>query len=834
MIIHNNESKIVILAGLFHDIGKFSKICLGSKETHQDIGCKYLDSFRGDFLKIFNINEDDFEKLKSLLKNHHTKTDDHLTNVISLGNSLSSGRKVDVENNNEHESEFSNTFLSSVFSQIQLRNEQTTSSKYYKHKPQIKENYSALIPASEAELVANKENSKYNVAVWEKFNNDLAAILHSFNNDEDFDTLINLILVVFEKYLWCLPDYKGNNETDISLFNHLKDTAGFAHAIFLSQKDNKINTKLNLIIGDIPGIQNYIFDVMNTKAAKMLRGRSIFIQILTRIFSSKFLEEFGLTECSLIMLAGGKFYIVAPSLEDFNHKFDIVKKKIDKYLIDTFNYDMKFCCAYEPFCYNELINNTIEFGEIIEKANISLTNAKNNLFENNLFDENNYNFIIREDFIKSEGDSNKVKCFLTDKPIFKNNYHRFTDDDGIVHNVDKQAHNEFIVGNKVVKNNTIIDYKDFSIIPEQIKEFKDYDGGKITQKILINPDIADLLKSDMEEKYELLRNVRFLEVANFVSENQHGNTMDFEEMSDNNIGAKYLCLIKGDIDNLGLIMAYGLDRDKNDFKGVSRITTMSYSLKYFYSNFLNGLLYDLESKKRITAEQDNKIYTIFAGGDDLMLITTQSYSLELLKTINDKFKEFVCGNKEIHISYSITHFRHSTPIKIISEFSEDNQKTAKKDNLAFSDIRSLITGSNDFFTEERNKSKLFIFDTVMSINDIDILIETSNNLIKWASLKEEKQKLSSGIIVNLMTLSMMMKDFVEKGETKNLMYHPLLSYLVNRLLKDKNGYKNKDTGVFFDYLLNLKLNIDDKMFRVLYPAVCTSIYRLRNDKSQIN
>ncbi|MBK8549854.1 MAG: hypothetical protein IPL53_01880 [Ignavibacteria bacterium] len=45
--------------------------------------------------------------------------------------------------------------------------------------------------------------------------------------------------------------------------------------------------------------------------AKILRGRSIFVEVLTRNFASKILDKLGLTECNLIMLAGGKFYIVA-------------------------------------------------------------------------------------------------------------------------------------------------------------------------------------------------------------------------------------------------------------------------------------------------------------------------------------------------------------------------------------------------------------------------------------------------------------------------------------------------------------------------------------------
>ncbi len=119
---------------------------------------------------------------------------------------------------------------------------------------------------------------------------------------------------------------------------------------------NEDSSRLRLIIGDIPGIQKYIFDMVYKHPAKILRGRSAFIQILGRQFSTIFLEELGLTDCSLIMQAGGKFYILAHDGPEVDDAVNRATEKIEEYLINNFDMRLKFASSYATFNYNDLIN----------------------------------------------------------------------------------------------------------------------------------------------------------------------------------------------------------------------------------------------------------------------------------------------------------------------------------------------------------------------------------------------------------------------------------------------------------------------------------------------
>ena len=225
-----------------------------------------------------------------------------------------------------------------------------------------------------------------------------------------------------------------------------------------------------------------------------------------------------------------------------------------------------------------------------------------------------------------------------------------------------------------------------------------------------------------------------LEVANYTSIDKNNNVKDFNEMAGVNHGAEFLTLIKGDIDNLGLLMSCGLSGNEKDISTLSRITTLSYHLKYFFSFFINGFLNDWDcSTKGLDKEHpesDQNVYTIFAGGDDLMLVTTQSASLKLVNEFNKKFKDFACENDEVHITYSHTIFKDHTPIRMVADISEHNQDDAKKKlkgNSNFDTLESFLI-SDEPFSKEKDKTGLYLFNSIVKNSSIDYILKKENRI----------------------------------------------------------------------------------------------------------
>lgn len=825
------EEKTLILGALFHDIGKFEQRCTGNpgKKYHQTLGKELIESgrFIDRFIKV--VRKENLQTLINIISEHHNKNAQGLTKIIQIADHLSASERVEKEEVEVYQDQWKHKHLASLFSKIKILKDTSIPPRYYKHKILNKSEHDVIIPTGKSE--EEVKEFAYKESDWNFFLEDLEYVLDIYEKEDDFESLINLLLIIFEKYMWCIPDFTGSSETDISLFNHLKDVAGLAHAIKLTQLEDTNSKKLNLVIGDIPGIQNYIFDVVNQKPAKILRGRSIFIQVLTRNLAVKLLKTFGLTEVNLIMLAGGKFYIIAPDTKRFKEKFETVRKEIENYLFDNFRMEIGFNCAYHTFDYSELMKNEkpITFGQIVEEASYKLIQNRYSLFKNQLFnDEKDFRkrYIWDEKYIEDDGNgTDSIKCRVTDKPIKKDRKSEIEipTDEGLESlTVDKQVAIEFGIGSKIVGNDlvAVLDDNGLSIDPNNIMRIKDFDHNKYKNrlKILLNPTFAEQLKKENIGK-DVFRNTYYLEVANFCSRDK-GDIMPFEDMVKTNDGAKFLSLIKGDIDNLGLIMAYGLTSDKNDLTGISRTTTLSNHLKYYFSFFLNGFLADWEKQS-----EENKVYTIFAGGDDLMLITPQSSSVKLIKALNDKFSEFSCANDEIHISYSVTHFKDHTPIRIVADFAEENQKEGKK--ITSQIQRKLLSDDSmkaSAFLSENDKAGTFIFNSFVKNYELDGLIQMVNELTEKA--KDEKSGLSRGLIRRLLELSEMMKKYDETDDATYLIAYARLNHTVNRLLMDKD----KDIIKFFQDVLTINKegnNEAQKIEKILYPLVCQVIYNLR-------
>ncbi|MCC6548472.1 MAG: type III-A CRISPR-associated protein Cas10/Csm1 [Ignavibacteriaceae bacterium] len=835
--IYSAEEKILILAGLFHDIGKFEQRCTDARVKHQELGERFVKEFDEQFIKILDGSSEDFAKLCTAIREHHNKQADELTQYIRQADHLSSSQRVELDLEDLGDKpRWGHKYLSSVFAKLALNSpdegeERKKLLKYYKQKPLVESNYSLLIPSLED--VTNEAAYRYGKQDFKNFKEDLGAIFSIYEKPEDFDTLIRLLMLYFEKYLWCVPDFTGSEETDISLYNHSKDVAAAAHALYKAEAGSDGNRKLNLVIGDIPGIQNYIFNITNTKPAKVLRGRSVFVQVLTRVFASRFLEELGLSEVNVIMLAGGKFYILAPQNIKFKERYEAALDWCEDYMKNNFYYELSFSAGYETFDPEELKNKTKSFGDIVEEASHNLLKTRSSVFEGE-FLVKGFDAVLNEKYIQNEGgDSDSIKCAITGKPIRKKReqpHEEYDEDlkrDIVVGLRDKQAGNELELGKSIVYEATVIEYSpDFRDV-KSVKLISDWEKTSEDRKrIIINPNYDDF-NGNVNNNKDLIRGAYFLHVANFASQDSKKNVMDFETMEKTNQGAKMLTMIKGDIDNLGLLMATGLYSDGKDYTGFSRTTSLSYHLRYFFSTFFNNFLKKWEGKGA-----ENKVYTVFAGGDDLLFITPHGSSLELLQEINNKFKEFVCSNPEVHISYSLTNFKHNTPVRLVNEFAEEAQAQAKSKNKK----KQVDLSRATCFYPEENKASVVVHDTVVKNKQIPKIIEQTKDLMEWISVNDKDNPVSMGVVRALLQLTGIMQEYLETKRTEKLMFYPQLTYLINRLLKDGSGkYKidNEETrtkvGKLFDKAVSINQSDEDKkkFFAVLKPALCEAIYKLR-------
>ena len=137
-----------------------------------------------------------------------------------------------------------------------------------------------------------------------------------------------------EQYLAQVPAATNVIHPDISLFDHLRVTAAIGEGLYFyhdankdqtaKNLDDKTTVKWQLVCGDFSGIQKFIYKITSKGAAKGLRGRSFFIQLLCDAVAEQIIRSLGLYATAKVYSSGGKFYLLIPS-----HQTEQLKKVVD-------------------------------------------------------------------------------------------------------------------------------------------------------------------------------------------------------------------------------------------------------------------------------------------------------------------------------------------------------------------------------------------------------------------------------------------------------------------------------------------------------------------------
>jgi CRISPR-associated protein Csm1 len=111
-------------------------------------------------------------------------------------------------------------------------------------------------------------------------------------------------IVMLQTYAWGLP----SPLEAVSLYDVARLHAALAAATYGSHND-----QVCLIGADISGVQEFIYAIPAKGAAKQLRGRSLYLQLLTDACAHYLLHTTGMPICNVLYAGGGRLYLLAPA-----------------------------------------------------------------------------------------------------------------------------------------------------------------------------------------------------------------------------------------------------------------------------------------------------------------------------------------------------------------------------------------------------------------------------------------------------------------------------------------------------------------------------------------
>lgn len=800
---HDRKLQAVTIGALLHDIGKFMQRAELDKrydEITRNFGefCPldadgkpaYLHAAHSAYF-IENIFPDGLvekPELFNAVRHHKNPPGDLYREADCLSSGMERQKEQPPSNNRTY---YKKVRLHSILEYMSIgRNVLATARYRYELKPLDASASSCFAASGDGLKPAEGESLAAQYAfLWEGFRSEFVALAA-----DNADNFIVSLFGLLEKYTWCIPS-STMDRPDISLFDHAKTTAAIAAALHLyhcdkgdratvriSPQDEK-EKKFILLVGDISGIQNYIFNISNVGVggtAKRLRARSFFLSALSDIAAHRLLNSFGLSLANLIISSGGKFYLLLPNTGDSRDKIDTLKTEFDDWLMSNLNAEVALNLTTTEFSCKELLS----FDQVLRSVNEKLNKIKNRPYSQHLsgsdgwreerFIIDHVGFTSEESLCKGCG---KFPGTLMDNEVV----------------LCRHCDNDVTLGRELAKAVGVQFFRSpgrgkysmlgasFSILKEGerhaadsylVSQFNDWDfkrpGAPLKPRYFANH--VPLFDSN------LCRECDMKECKEQVNA-KADNPKFFTCLAQASRGKKALGIFKADVDNLGLIFinGFGEHNGKSD-KSISRITTLSRLLDTFFTGRLEHLL----------RTEFNDIYTVYAGGDDLLVLGPWNKVIEFGLKLREEFRNYCCHNPDFTLSAGIAIVKPRLPVYAAVEAADELLESAKKkESLGAHEPKDQLAVLGDRF-----KWKL-----------ADSLLTEADKLTVWLA----EGKASMSFVRQLKESGEKYRLYKGSGETNHLRFVPMLAYSISRNIRDPViiGWAQRFTDLREELLSNL-------------------------------
>jgi CRISPR-associated protein Csm1 len=832
------EFQTVVLAALFHDVGKFlqrtsdgEKLSGEYKGSHPQVSQKFVEARLMDskcLMELVKKGELNDEMLKDLVPHHHFGTrytgacvDDAteewrpLAYLISQSESKSSEERLEEIDTGTNPNDVpANAITASVFKETSDYDDYLPSNihdKTYKFIFPIKSKEEAL-----AGLYSNKKKSE--------FINSVSSNPHStfFNYFQTLDS-------IFRVYLSNVASSTHSLPADISLYDHLRTSAAIAASMYKWHQENDnpegsqfaidlikndSEKKFLLIGGDLSGIQNFIIEGAGHRAsgtARRLRSRSFLLQAFVIALTDRLLRKLDLTSCNLVMSAGGSFHILAPNIQSTIKAIEEAQKGVDHYFAERTMLETSMEIESVKLCGADF--SLTSFSKKLEELEIKLKSKALRKFTEITSDPCQMKIPV------SDSDSKEISkngmCRSCDKfPVMNG-----SDRDGYCEHCDK----EMLFGTELAKNADVLEIQPLNISENGERAFHLNLCHGLSSTIIIHKhnEVTEAPEKDASRylltgDFDIIANNQNCTgiklIANYVPtfdnqrlfeiewykehrdptegdpEDGHIKPFDFlaryrkcrtkkengHGLPPDRGGAEYLAVLKADVDNLGNIFRYGLGNNQS----VSRIFTLSRTIDTFFSGWIKHFLSTNKGSEVCDIKYyPEDIYTIYSGGDDLALVGRWDDIILFALHLNDKFKELTCDNPDFHLSAGIKLFQPKYPISEAIHEAEELLNKSKR---------------------EEGKDSVTVMDVTVKWCDLKTLVKFGEKLetakeAKFAGgLKEEVFPKSA--IYRLMDYEQdAVKSAIEK-DPRYLRYRAILKYDLQRnVMLGKESLKCEDS-----------------------------------------
>ena len=595
---------------------------------------------------------------------YHHKPQDHLSKIVALADRLASGERADETDKQPRN-------LLSVFCQIGEDDRSRPDSAYFPLRS-LALDAATIFPSEQIE-----DDAAAYSGLWEQFERDAAAL----QTQDDAESYLESMYHLLYRYAWCVPAAFYRSTPDISLYDHSRVTAAVAACLvdfdettldelLAHPKDDTATPLAYLVKGDISGVQRFIYTITAKGAAKGLRGRSLYLQLLNEAIARFVLREMGLPITNLIYVGGGHFYLIVPPSE--MARLDDVQGTLGRLLLEHHEGALYLALGSARLCAADFQANA--FSAKWREAGQTVGQAKRRRFADipGVFDPRGHGgneemecqvcHAEREDIEQDE--EGVRKCALCRSledlggALGRSQYLAL----GQVEPAGQKPGGwESLLAGLGMKA---------ALLDDQFEgRMRDWAGvGRATVLGLRDFPAAQLVNQVARALgCPVAAGVRY--TVKVTPRRGKYEVATFEDMQEASRGLKRLGVLRMDVDDLGHLFSHGFrgkDRGKErNLATLARVASLSSMMALFFEGWVGELC------ARVNRENGDRgvdvLYTIYSGGDDLFIVGAWDVLPGLANEIRSDLERFASGNSAVHVSGGITLHGGKYPLYLAAE-----------------------------------------------------------------------------------------------------------------------------------------------------------------------
>lgn len=480
--------------------------------------------------------------------------------------------------------------------------------------------------------------------LWLAMQRDLAGLAGNTAADVREASYLGLL----QRYAWSMAA-PGNADTDVSLFDYTRVQA--ALAVCLAEKPDESAGVALLIGGDVSGVQEWLYTIGSEGAARSLRGRSVYLQLLSEIIAQWLLDCLELPSCNLLYAGGGNFYILAPlSAAD---RLDALQIELTQRLLKMHDGALYVALGHTALTRCELERQ--EVGGAWGRVNAAMSVRKRRRFAE----------LTGVEMAKAIGSplsgTGKLEdiCRICRRPIRLDEKAKKNEEGERVCQTcasfedlgNQLPRAGFLVVSRLDKTpeaTAVLDWRaglrQFGYDVQFVRHAQESLRGWQSQESTLvrvyywqqqQPDVIDFPGAlDVDTAVWLYRPL----AQATPMYGDHVATFDQLETE----GIQRWGVLRMDMDKLGAIFQEGVKP-----ASLSRVVGLSGMLRLFFEGYVPKIAHEFNA-------HGPRIYLMYAGGDDLFVVGGWSHLPELAWKIREALREFAADNDQITISAGIS------------------------------------------------------------------------------------------------------------------------------------------------------------------------------------